>query len=58
MLFWILDDLELLMIHLHYRALNQRIMELESEIDDLTNQEKAKMDETEGTLHKKYSEHL
>lgn len=38
--------------------MNQRIMELESEIDDLTNQEIAKKDESEGALHKKYTEHL
>ena len=38
--------------------MNKRIMELESEIDDLTNQEKAKKDEGEGVLHKKYTDHL
>lgn len=40
------------------RSLNQRIMEMESEVDDLRNQQKASASDQDSELDKKYKEHL
>jgi len=40
------------------RSLNQRIMEFESEMDDLRNQQKASNSDQDSELGKKYKEHL
>lgn len=51
-------SLVLTMYVLSCRSLNQRIMEMESEVDDLRNQQKASASDQDSELDKKYKEHL